>query len=258
MKVKPYQKFAKYYDLFYSDKDYKRECDFIVEVVKKYGRNLGNFILDSGCGTGNHALLLVERGFKVIGVDISNEMILRARNKVKIKDTANVPEFMQGDMKRCQLNQKFDVCISMFNTLSYQIKNQDVLDYLTNIKRHLLPGGLLIADFWYGPTVLRSKDDNLIRIKRLEFGKDKLIRIAETTLDTFHHIGILKYQFIAIKDSKIVEEFSEIHPHRFFFPQEIILFAEMVGFDVIGLFPGYGLERKIEDKDWECVLVAKV
>jgi len=76
------KEYADSYDLLYTDKDYKDECDMIEEVFTKYADGPIKSILDLGCGTGNHSIPLAQRGYEVTGVDISSDM-LRIRDRRK-------------------------------------------------------------------------------------------------------------------------------------------------------------------------------
>src|SRR5260370_41240685 len=71
--------YANAYDVLYQDKDYASECDLIERVFAEYaaGRRVKG-VLDLGCGTGGHAVPLAERGYEVVGVDRSAEMLRHA------------------------------------------------------------------------------------------------------------------------------------------------------------------------------------
>ena len=72
--------YADAYDHLYSDKDYNQECELIDRLLRTYGDNSVRSLLDLGCGTGNHALPLAQKGYRVLGVDRSNDMLDAARN----------------------------------------------------------------------------------------------------------------------------------------------------------------------------------
>ena len=65
-----YKEFAKYYDKFYQNKNYKKETEFLKNFI-----NANDKILDVGCGTGIHAALLTDNGFEVDGLDLNKEML---------------------------------------------------------------------------------------------------------------------------------------------------------------------------------------
>ncbi len=60
------------------------ECDFI-EKELNYDKSLR--ILDVGCGTGRHSVELASRGYLVTGVDLSETMLARAREKARSRTT---------------------------------------------------------------------------------------------------------------------------------------------------------------------------
>ena len=76
-----YDKFAKYYDLMYSQYEYEKECDYLEEIFNNYA-TIPKSILDIGCGTGTHALHLAARRYNVVGIDLSEVQIKIAKEKV--------------------------------------------------------------------------------------------------------------------------------------------------------------------------------
>ena len=73
-----FKRYAQYYDLLYSAKDYKGEVQYIDALIKKY-TGTAKSILDLGCGTGKHDFILAERNYRVSGVDLSEAMISIAK-----------------------------------------------------------------------------------------------------------------------------------------------------------------------------------
>ena len=74
-----YSYLSKYYDSLTGNVDYDRRADFLVEKIKLQN---GITVLDAGCGTGSMTKLLLERGFDLIGVDNSPEMLTIARTRM--------------------------------------------------------------------------------------------------------------------------------------------------------------------------------
>ena len=56
-----------YYDLFYEDKDYQLEANYIHKKIQEYKLNAYS-ILELGCGTGKHAINLTKFGYKILGI----------------------------------------------------------------------------------------------------------------------------------------------------------------------------------------------
>lgn len=114
------KEYALAYDYLYKDKDYEKECDFIGRVFKKFSGRVET-ILDLGCGTGGHALILAKRGYEVLGVDCSQEMLDIAITKAGKRNLSI--EFIRDDITDIRLHRKFDAVISMFAVMSYQTTN---------------------------------------------------------------------------------------------------------------------------------------
>ena len=248
-----FQNSSKYYDLIYSDKDYEKECDFIEKIVKKYSKKKPNTILDCGCGTGNHAIILAKRGYEVSGIDISDKMIKIAKEKTK-HNNINV-NFKKMDLRKLKLNKKFDVCICMFAVIDYLYDTKDVIRVLSNIREHLKENALLVFDFWYGPAVLTTLPSN--RIKIIENKGTKLIRFTESKLNVINHESEVKFNLIVTKENAVIYDETEKHKIRFFFPEELKHYLEESGFKLLGYRPFLDINGDITTKTWNVTAIAR-
>jgi len=126
----------------------------VEEIFRRYGSGEIHTILDLGCGTGGHAIPLTKRGYELVGIDRSPEMLALARRKLeefKLEDDLHLPTFLQGDTRTLDLGQSFDAILMMFAVLSYQRTNDDVLDALCTVRQHLQPGGCFSQMFSTAP-----------------------------------------------------------------------------------------------------------
>ena len=112
-----FDKYAKY-DIFYSDKDYERECDFIEEAFRRFLPFGALNILDVGVGIASHMINLARRGYNVTGIDSSKQMLKVA--KKKITDLKVQSELHLMDLQNLSLNKVFDASICLFDQLSSQ------------------------------------------------------------------------------------------------------------------------------------------
>ncbi|NMG10049.1 class I SAM-dependent methyltransferase [Brasilonema sp. UFV-L1] len=216
-----FNNYARYYDLLYRDKDYLGETQFIQQLIKSHASETRN-ILELGCGTGIHALLLAKQGYQVHGVEISHQMLQKADERLCClsPDLGSQLKFTHGDIRTVRLNQTFDVILSLFHVVSYQTTNEDLLATFATVKEHLKPGGIFIFDVWYGPAVL--SDRPTVRVKRLEDEQIFLTRIAEPVMYPNENCVDVNYQiFIREKNSDTVEVLQETHQMRYLFKPEI-------------------------------------
>jgi SAM-dependent methyltransferase len=225
--------YARYYDLLYRDKDYAGEAQFIHKLLTNYAPSTKS-ILELGCGTGAHAALLAKEGYQVHGVDFSTDMLQRASDRLPHlpSELASRLEFSPGDIRTIRINKQFDVVISLFHVISYQITNEDLQAAFATAKAHLKPGGVFIFDCWYGPAVL--SDRPVVRVKRLEDEVLSVTRIAEPILYANENLVDVNYQvFIKQKNTGTVEEIQETHKMRYLFKPEVKFLFVQSGFDYI-------------------------
>ena len=156
--MKIFKSYAEYYDLLYNDKDYQQETDYLVSLIDNY-QPRAKSILEMGCGTGMHAELIAKRGFKVRGIDQSIEMITKAKKRSISPNlfSEHQLDFSVGDIRSYQSKKRYDVVLSLFHVMSYQVTDDDLLAALSTAKQHLVPNGILIFDCWYGPAVLADR-----------------------------------------------------------------------------------------------------
>lgn len=244
--------YATAYDALYGDKDYGAECDMLEEVFRRFAESPIRAVLDLGCGTGNHAIRLAERGYTVTGVDMSTSMLAEAEGKARAR---NLPMVLHhGDIRALELGQEFDAVLMMFAVLGYQVEDTDVLGALATARRHLRPRGLLVFDCWYGPAVLTQRPGD--RVKTVPTREGAIIRTASAALDTERHLCEVCYQLRELKRDRVVAETREEHRMRFFFTDELELFLRRAGLRLLrtGAFPSFDLPAS--ESSWNTLVIA--
>jgi len=134
-----YTDLARYYDLIYSWKDYRKEAATIRRLIAKYKKSKGNDLLEVGCGTGRHMQHLKNK-FRVLGTDISAGMLSLARKNVK------GVRFQRADMVTLNLGREFDVIICLWNVLGHIQTTEERLLTLTKARKLLTPEGVMFVD----------------------------------------------------------------------------------------------------------------
>ncbi len=242
------------YDLIYGEKDYEGECRLAERLFQLYGDHSIRHILDLGCGTGGHALLLGRRGYSVVGVDRSEAMLAHAEKKASAFGDGRV-QFRQGDVRSVDLEQRFDAVLMMFAVLGYQAGNEDVLSALKTARRHLMIGGLLLFDIWYGPAVLHERPGERVKVIATRTGQ--ILRAAHGEMDTSRHLCHVRYQVWRLEPGLAIEHTEEMHTMRYFFPLELEFFLQCSGFTMLrlGVFPDF--DRDPDETTWNIMCAAK-
>jgi len=239
--------YSQYYDLLYRDKDYSSEVDYIYDLLTRFGIS-GIRILEFGSGTGQHGRLLAKRGFEVMGIDLSPEMVARS-------EEVHGFSCIQGDVCSIKLGRTFDTVLSLFHVLSYQVTNDCIISVFERASDHLETGGLFIFDVWYSPAVYGQKPE--VRVKRMANESMEITRIAEPILLPNENRVDVQYTIIS-RDLKsgAVDTMYETHPMRHFSLPELKLLARMTGFSIIGseeFFTG----RLPSENTWSVCFVLK-
>jgi SAM-dependent methyltransferase len=227
-----FEQYAPWYDLLYEDKDYVTESAFVDERLRAHG-SVGGKLLDLGCGTGLHALEFARRGWDVTGIDLSDEMIRRA--KTRPSRGGRLVSFRQGDASEPGPERDFEAVVSLFHVASYQTSQAKLEGLLKTAFSALKPNGLLLFDYWYGGAVLAQGVET--RVKVIERGPLRVTRIAQSDHEEMQAIVQVNYTlFCEDKIKSSIHRIDESHRMRYWFPFEIATSLNNTGFELIGHF----------------------
>ncbi|MDD6812685.1 MAG: methyltransferase domain-containing protein [Lachnospiraceae bacterium] len=224
-----FQDYSYYYNLFYRDKDYKKEAEQIDFLLKEYGNNVKT-IISFGCGTGKHDIELLKMGYCMEGIDASKTMLDIAKKNFKENNIEEKVEI--ADIRFFEAHKYYDAVISLFHVISYQNSNEDVLKSFRSARKALKNGGIFLFDVWYGPGVLT--DLPIVRVKEVEDKERRLIRIAQPLLHDKTNVVDVCYEIlISDKNTNITKNIKETHSMRYFFRPELEMLLAETGFELI-------------------------
>lgn len=139
-----YEGLANCYDEFTEDVSYPRWADYFEKLFRTHGTKVES-VLDLACGTGTLSYILAERGYEVIGVDASPDMLSQATAK-ECPDGAIPPLFLCQEMEELDLYGTVDAALSSLDSISY-LDGYDALDAtLSRLRFFVRPDGLFIFD----------------------------------------------------------------------------------------------------------------
>jgi len=224
--ISVFDEYSQYYNLLYKDKDYDGEIDYLESIFSRNKLNVTD-LLEFGSGTGSHATIFGNRGFRVFGIEQSAKMVAQAK-------TSENFICQQGDIRSLHLDKTFDAVLSLFHVISYQVSNNDVKAVFLNAAKHLNSNGLFIFDFWYSPAVYDQKPEN--RIKRMFNNECEILRIAEPkVINSENRVDVTYTIFVKNLITNSFKTIHETHSMRHFSLPEIELFASFSGFELIGI-----------------------
>ena len=140
-----------YYHLLYNHRNEAEAAAFIDNLVAYLAPPPASRMLDLACGKGRHALQLAGKGFEVVGVDLSVESIMAARQH----EQPNLAFYTQ-DMRRPYTAGYFDYVFSFFTSFGYFETRREDVQVFESIAQNLRPGGVFVLDFMNAQKVVRT------------------------------------------------------------------------------------------------------
>ena len=135
-----YTSFAQVYDLFMDNVPYEAWGEYLDKLFKEYGIEKG-LVLDLGCGTGKLTRFLAEKGYDMIGVDASFEMLDIAREQF---DDSIL--YLLQDMREFELFGTVRAIYSACDCLNYILEEAQLREVFALVNNYLDPGGLFVFD----------------------------------------------------------------------------------------------------------------
>ncbi len=248
-----YVDYAEYYDF-----DHSTTVD--IPFYLDFARQCGSPVLELACGTGRVLVRLAEAGFQVWGVDRSESMLARCRDKVEERGLERV-HLTLADMARFELPWKdFSLCFIAVRSFMHLFTQADQLSCLGRVFDHLRPGGLLIIDV-YAPNLQRLAQDSAGPfVVRREFdlpnGHHVIRRDRFVSNDLVRQISHSEIRFEEYdRAGRLVRERTLPMDTRYTFRFELQLLLERTGFEVLDIYRDYG--RNPYDGTGEIIAVSR-
>ena len=238
--MEAYTDFAGVYDTFMDDTPYQEWADFLAQLIEKYGiskpvrdKEQGildserNLVLDLGCGTGTLTELLYQKGYDMIGVDLSQEMLNIALEK-KEKSGSEILYLCQ-DMRELDLFSTVGTVISVCDSVNYLLENDEVEETFGLVNNYLYPGGIFLFDFntvykyeqVIGDTTIAENRDDCSFIWENYYHEEDRVNEYDLTI------------FVKEKKEELFRRFTETHFQRGYTLEEMKDFVERAGMEFV-------------------------
>ena len=186
-----YHALATSYDRLTNDVDYKAIVAFYQQILDREGI-CPRSAADLACGTGSVTLLLAEKYDRVIGVDMSEEMLTVAFERAGERE--NMPQFVCQKLQQLSLPRGVDLAVCALDGIDYILDPADCSEAIRRVYKALNPGGIFIFDV-NTPEKLRAmdgqifldEDDDVYCVWRGEFDQEN--NICSYGMDLFQRRG---------------------------------------------------------------------
>lgn len=226
-----YGKFSKLYDLF-METDYEKWTGFIVESWKKENKNT-NLVLDLGCGTGIITNMLHQKGYDMIGIDSSTEMLSVAQERAELAKADIL--YLHQDMREFELYGTVDSILCLCDSLNYMLSEKDLAKVFKLVHNYLNPRGTFIFDM-----NTEHKYHTVLSSNNFSDVLDNAAYIWENYYDADGKINEYIIHFFAENEGTgLYERFSEEHYQRAYSTEEIKSIIHQSGLTLKGIYDDY-------------------
>jgi len=133
------------YEKLYAYRNEEEARQLAMLIEKELPKEKFPKLLDLGCGRGRHSITLGRMGYQVMGIDLSEEAIKKARKKAGDEGLENVT-FLTGDMRN-PIDELFDGVLNLFTSFGYFIEDEENARVFDSVDRMLQKNGRLLVDF---------------------------------------------------------------------------------------------------------------
>lgn len=229
-----YNSFAYVYDQLMDEAPYEDWLDFTNTIIDKYNINPKK-IIDIGCGTGNISIPLSKRGYEMIGIDISSEMLAIARHKMLSNNVSIL--LIEQDMRELELNDTANLVISYCDSFNYLADIEEVKNAFTRIHKHLEIGGYFIFDLHSPYKMTDIYNGQIYAWNDEDVSVIWLPDVNEMELTVEHDLT-----FFMKNESGSYNKFQETHYQKTYKVDDIKELLEETDFEVMNVYGDFQLQ----------------
>lgn len=249
----PFGAYARFYDLDLGN------VDDDLFMIREFAARTGSPILELACGTGRVLLPLAREGYDVTGVDVSQAMLERARQRITSEDLVSRVSLIEQDMRNLELDSRFNLVLVALSSFSHLLTTEDQLATLRRIYKHLNPGGLLLLDL-FNPDLERLLDfrGQLILDKVITdpYSGRRLLKSRTETVDLAQQVIDVTYIVDEVDEQGHVQRTLFPFSMRYLFRYELELLLRHAGFQLESIYGSYELDE-FDDASDRLVAVAR-
>ena len=238
--MEAYCGFAEVYDELMDNVPYEQWSRRLQDLIEKYGvskperdaqdtlASERNLVLDMGCGTGILTEMMYRKGYDMIGVDFSEDMLNIAMEK-KAKSGDNILYLCQ-DMRELELYSTVGTVYSVCDSLNYILDEEELAEVFKLVNNYLYPGGVFIFDF---NTTYKYRE--VIGDATIAENRENCSFIWENYYDPEKEINEYDLTVFVRREGELFERFTETHFQRGYRSEQMKALVERAGMKVLEL-----------------------
>lgn len=236
--MEAYHDFAGVYDELMDNTPYELWGERLDALIGKYGVSAPerdsedildsekNLVVDLGCGTGTLTELMYQKGYDMIGVDVSESMLNIAMEK-KEKNGSEILYLLQ-DMRELELYSTVGTVFSVCDSLNYILEEEELLAVFSLVNNYLFPGGIFIFDF---NTAYKYRE--VIGDTTIAENRDDCSFIWENFYDPEEEINEYDLTIFVREENDRFRRFTETHFQRGYTVEQMTKLVEKAGMTIL-------------------------
>ncbi len=248
-----YDQLAPYYDLIYAQ--VKDDIPFYQDLAGE----TGGPVLELGCGSGRTLLPLAQAGFRVVGLDSSEAMLDRARQRAAAEGSLEGVDLLQGDMTHFDLGMHFPLITVPFNTWLHLPHHAPQAAALSCVAQHLLLGGWFVMDLPAPATIVEAEHDGTMVLEGIFAAgepQERLLQFSSTQLDSKQQILHVTWIYDLVRaDGELKRTVLPISLH-YLFPRQARQLLKTAGLEVLHMWGDYSRTPYASDSE-KLIIIAE-
>ena len=229
---------SEFYDSVNRHLDYGEWADFIEKIVKREMKAQPELVLDLGCGTGRMTLELASRGYDMIGVDSSPEMLDIARERAEEAGLSARILYLLQDMRSFELYGTVELAVSCLDCVNHLLSPSELDQCFSLVHNYLSPDGIFVFDI-NG----RYKFENIYRDSSFVMEKDSAMLVWQN--DYNERSGICDFLITLFEEGEdgSYKRYDEWGRERMYTLRQIRSHLKKCGFELIGEYSDFAFSE---------------
>lgn len=253
-----YKDFAYYYDLFMDDIPYDEWSKYIQSLLVMNGLNEG-VVCELGCGTGEITMRLKKAGYDMIGIDISEDMLMQARDKMyealddeidedsedfEAQLEANQIIYLKQDMRDFELYGTVDAFVCVCDSLNYITEYDDLVEVFKKVNNYLEKDGLFVFDM---KTEYFYK--NVLGNNHFKQEREEGVLVWDNSYDEQTHENVYDITIDIYGEDNMYDELKEHHIQKSYSIDQIVAALAKAGLKLEGVYNAFTLDKPAEESE---------
>lgn len=236
-----YTGFAAVYDMFMDNIPYGKWSEYLTSLLEEYGVTDG-LVLDLGCGTGTLCRLLAARGYDMIGVDVSDEML-----EIAMEKQAENPDgilYLHQDMREFELYGTVRAVVSICDSMNYLMEYEDLVQVLKLVNNYLDPKGVFVFDL---NTVYKYREE--LGEQTIAENRDEGSFIWENFYDEEEMLNEYDLTLFIREEDGRYRKYEETHYQRAYGLETVKQAIDEAGMEFVAAYDAFTKEPPREDSE---------